>query len=427
LKVIPVGEPTANIGIEAFNVRPYLDDSLTYAVFVAVHNASDQPHKATLFLYANEKGRGVDDFIDPARLLGSYSLDLPANGSVQRIIDDVKFPGSRLAARVAIATDDPTRDAFPRDDVALALVPERKKLAVALVTEGNLFLNATLFVRENVALTTLSPAEYKGPEGFDVVVVDGVDVPMTAPGNYFVIAPAPGGPFEVEGLVKEPQLARLDKKHPLARFVKLADLNILEAEKVKTARGDAVVAAAGGGVPLLFTRDDAETGARYVVMTFDVRKSLLPMSYAFPLLMVNVLGYFHPEAAGLLVPNRAGVELSLPMALEGDDVAVAGPADAPTVHARRLGGRVHLAADRIGVYELSTAKDDKRQAVAVNLMDPEESEVSPQDQGAEPWVAPPPVLLETDPWLSNVWRLLLLIALGVVALEWLTWHRRWTL
>lgn len=446
LRIVPVAAPAdarANVGIDAFNVRPYLDDSLTYAIFYAVRNDTDRRLPATLFLYANDAGRSVDDFVQPHRVVASYALDLPPRGRVEAVIDHVKFEGSRLAARVQIAPSDPARDVFPRDDVAFALVPERKRLAVQLVTDGNLFLNATLFVRENVALTTVAPADYRGPEGFDVTIVDGAAVDMTRPGNYFVVDPRPGGPFAIEGALREPQLARFDRRHPIARHLKLIDLNILEAAHVTRARGDEVIAAAAGGAPLLMTRVDAEGGRRFVALTFDLKKSLLPMNYAFPLLVVNVLSWFHQEADGLLEPNRAGVELSLPLTLRDGPITVRGPDDAGEVRARRVGDRVHLAVDRVGVYELTVARppdarvedaedddDDARAAVAINLMDPDEGQIAPRlgddDAAAEPWAAPPPVVREDDPWLASFWRVLLLAALALAAVEWLTWNRRVT-
>ncbi|TNF28184.1 MAG: VWA domain-containing protein [Deltaproteobacteria bacterium] len=427
LRVVPVGAPGANVGIAAFNVRPYLDDSLTYAIFYKVQSDADRPLKATLFLYANDAGRSVDDFVDPARVVGSYALELPPHGAVEAVIDDVKFSGSRLAARVHIDPNDPTRDVFPRDDVAFALVPERKVLKVQLVSDGDLFLNAALLVRENVDLVTRTPAEYTGPEGFDVTIVANVNVDMSRPGSYFVVNPQPGGPFEITGEVAEPQVDRVNAKHPIARHLAFVDLNIQRATKITRERGDERVASAGAA-PILFTRTEAVEGGerRFVVLSFDLRQSLLPMNYAFPLLVVNVLSWFHQEAAGLLQPNRAGTELSLAFPLPGSAVSVVGPADAGHVDARVVGGRVHLAADRVGVYELSTEADGARFPVAINLMDPAESRVSPREVEYPVWEAPAPVVLDEDPWLSSVWRILLLAALALVLLEWLTYHRRVT-
>jgi len=461
LRVLPVGEATANVGVTAFNVRPYLDDSLTYAVFFAAHNATDRPLRATLTLYANDRGRSVADFVAPHRIVGSHAVDLPAHGVVERVIDHVKFEGSRLAARLTLAPDEPVRDVFPRDDVAFALVPERRQLAVQLVTTGNLFLYATLFVRENVTLSAVTPDAYRGPEGFDVTIVDGASVDLSRPGAYFLIDPAPGGPFEIVGVAREPQITRTDRGHPLLRHLKLADLNILEASHIRPARGDEVVAAAGN-VPILLVRDDPETDRRFVVLAFDIRKSLLPMSYAFPLLVVNVLNTLFPEDDGLIRPHRAGEALSLPSRLEGEGpLRVEGPADAPPAHARRAADRVLLSATRVGVYEvrgevgfINHGGTGTRRGHGEGLEDEEEGPGAGLERGGEGegdvmpvainlgadvvglgvaprgdypiWEPPDAPTLTDDPWHADLWRVLLLAALALVAVEWLTWNRRWT-
>ncbi|MFO0749404.1 MAG: VWA domain-containing protein [Myxococcota bacterium] len=443
-----------NLGIGAFNVRPYLDDSLTYAAWYEVRNDTAREVKAQLFLYANPDGRSESDFIDPANLVQTVALTLPAHGVVRDVATDVKFSGSRLCARLATDSRDPTRDVFPRDDVAFAVVPPRRMMNVQLVTPGNLFINAALFLRENVKLTVVAPDEYKGPEGFDVTVVDGVDVDLTKGGNFFVLGPQPGGAFPVTGVVKEPQPARVDQKHPLARFVKFVDLNILEAPIIATEKGDQVVVAAQNGAPLLFARRvvpaDGGPASQIVVLTFDIRKSLFPMSYAFPLLVVNTLNWFYQDPEGLLKPNRAGVPLSLPFPFEGKQLTVTPPAGVAPPVARRVGDRVQLTAPRLGIYDIAAqsaeatpapdpaaapAKPDATKpatpaelAVAVNLLSPEESQVSARPEAKyATWVAPTRVeRAEENPWLANVWRTLLLAALAVVVLEWLTWHRRVT-
>jgi hypothetical protein len=441
LRVIGVGEDGDNVGIQAFNVRPYLDDSLTYAIFYAIRNETDRAVNATLFLYANESGQSVADFVDPSRIVASYALELPANGVLEDVVDEIKFDGSRLAAKIVVDPGDATEDIFARDDVAFALVPPRRTLSVQLVTEGNLFLHATLFVRENVEFVTIKPAEYTGPEGFDLTIVDDASVPMDKPGNYFIINPKAGGPLDVTGTVNEPQPVKVKKTHAIARGLTFADLNILRMARVKKVRGDEVVVAAADGAPILMTRVDDEGQRRFVALNFDLRESLLPMNYAFPLLMVNVLSWFYQEADGLVKPNRAGVDVSVDAGALPDTGAgtspvlrVLGP-PGPAALARQVGRRIHMTADRIGIYEVLPESpplvEDAEAApmalsIAVNLMSARESQIAPQAAEYAAWTAPEVMVIEDDPWLSKFWRVLLLIALGLVMIEWLTWHRRVT-
>ena len=185
------------------------------------------------------------------------------------------------------------------------------------------------------------------------------------------------------------------------------------------------VVGAQGGTPLVFTRVDRPGNRRFAVLSFDVRQSLLPLNYTFPLMVVNVFNWFYQEEDALLQPNRAGVELSVPLALSGEKLAVKTPTVAHPVNARRIADRVHFSADRIGIYELSTETSEDIQAIAINLMDEAESQMKPR--GDYPaWTPPPLYVKKVDPWLDHLWRVLLLIALGILTVEWFTYHRRWT-
>jgi len=440
LSAIAVGTAADNLGIEAFNVRPYPDDSVTYVAWYAVRNETARVVRANLFLYANPVGMSEADFAVPARLVHTEPLALAPGATLQDDIDELKFPGSRLFAKVSVDSSDPTRDAFARDDIAFAVVPERRTLAVQLVSDGNLFINAALFLRENVELTTRTAAEYTGPEGFDVTVVDAVAVDVSKPGNYFVIAPRPSPTFEVKGMLTAPVVAKVDTKHPLARNVSFADINALETPAYVLAKKDEVVVTAQGGVPLLFTRtlNDAGGTRRFVVLAFDLRQSLLPMNYAFPILVVNAISWFWQDAEGLLQPNRAGVSLSLALPGTGNDLTVAGPGGA-SVPARRVGERVHLTASQLGIWQVSDASEKAdggdvtgksgagATAFAVNLLSPEESRIAPVTADYPTWVAPTFQEAHENPWLRDFWRVLLLAALALVMVEWVTWHRRVTI
>jgi hypothetical protein len=443
LHAFPIGGAADNIGIESFNVRPYLDDRLAYVAFYALRNEAARPVPASLFIYANPKGSSEADFAAPQRLIHTERVVLPANDTLRGHIQELKFAGSRVFARLVVDSADPMRDAFPRDDVAFAVVPERKTLNVQLVSDGNLFLNAALFLRENVKLTTVTPADYRGPAGYDVTVVDGAEVDLEQPGNYVLFAPPPSKSLVVKGVLSAPEITKVDKKHPLSRHVGFADVNALEALVYAPEKKDEVVVSAQGGVPLVFARTvpDPKGARRYVVVAFDLRKSLFPMSYGFPIFVVNALSSFSAEAEGLVQPNRAGVPLALELVAQAQDgpasgtqeagaIAVRGPdldaaaAAAAGIAARRVGDRVHVTLPRLGIWELGNGPSAV--PVAVNLLSPDESRIVPRPPELAAWAAPvfePP---KENLWLRDFWRVLLLVALAVVVVEWATWHRRVT-
>ncbi len=424
LKAINVGGQGVNIGLESFNVRPSIDDSLSYTVFYGVQNESDQTLKAQLTLYASEEGRAAADFMEDANLISSHPIELAPRQRTTGILKDIHFPGSRILAQVELSAPQ-SDDILEADNIAFALVPERRKLKVQLVSPGNLFLHASLFVRENIDFEEVESPNYQGPEGYDVTIVDGVSADMSKPGTYFVLNPQPGGPFEVNGTIDEPSLGKVNRSHALVHKLKLVDLNIVEAADVTRQKSDVVVASTKSGKPLIFTRFDATGKRRFVVFTFDIRKSLLPFNYAFPLLVVNVFNHLFEEEAALLKPSRAGTELSLPSILKGQELSVLGPANAGRVQARKIGNRVHLYADRVGIYEIETAESESAETIAMNLMSPQETKIG--SLGGYPAWEPEAIVERVEnPWLEEFWRILILVALFFFSIEWFTYHRRLT-
>ena len=131
----------------------------------------------------------------------------------------------------------------------------------------------------------------------------------------------------------QPRVRRVDRTHPVGRGLSLVDLGIEEATRYAGRRGDRVVVEGPRGLPLVFQREVRDNNQRFVVVAFDVRKSLLPLRYAFPLLMVNILDALHPQPAGLLPTHRAGQSLSLETTLPPGLLQVRGPESA-TVRAR---------------------------------------------------------------------------------------------
>jgi len=425
LHINVVATASGNVGIEALNVRPHLDDSMRYSVYCAIRNETDHALDATVLLYANEQGLSPEDFISAAYVVSSFPLRLSPREVSSHLLEDISFSGSRLAARVVLSAGAPVADRLPGDDVAVALVPPRRRLRVQLVSEENLFVQAALLLRKNVDFQVTAPGEYKGPAGYDLTILDRIDADLSAPGDFLLFQPPPSELFQVQESVKEPQVRRVVRSHPVGRGLSLVDLGVEEATRYVRQRGDQLVVEGSGGVPLVFQRDRPEAGQRFVVVAFDVRRSLLPLRYAFPLLMVNILDALHPQPIGLLPTHRAGTALSLATTLPPGPLQVRGPEGA-VAQARWIGDRVLMSSDRAGIYEIWNDAAEAPMQVALNLMEPEEVNIDPR--GTYPLWSPPPAARPEDvPWPGVPWRALLVFALIGVVVEWWTWNRGMTL
>jgi len=185
----------------------------------------------------------------------------------------------------------------------------------------------------------------------------------------------------------------------------------------------AVVAgdAAGESSPLLFAGET--DGRRVAVLTFDLHRSDLPLQVAFPLLLANLIGWLAPGSGGDLptqVTPGAAVSLALPPDVAA--VTVTRP-DGTSARLAPEGGWVAFAdTAQLGVYHMAWGGDASAH-FAVNLFAPAESDVRPAeslpltgvgdtDQGQRPQQA-------RREW----WRPLAWVALALLMVEWLVYHR----
>jgi hypothetical protein len=433
-----------NVGIVAFNVRRYLANRLDYEVFVEVENFGRQPQRRSLSLYAD--GELVD--VRPVSL---------APGQRLRLLPKLGSSGRRLEARLGPpASDRPAAgaaasagtDRFALDDRAHALLPERRRVKLLLVSRGNLFLEGALFSNDNLWIdetrkyARISPAEWK-PElarQYDVVVFDGVTPESGAElaGNFLYLAPPlppapgseppPGAPFAVERVEKRPFITETADSHAALRWVTLSDVNISQSAIFKLEPGD-VALASSFRAPVIAARQRQVAGGtrRVVAFGFDLRRSDLPMRVAFPVMLINTVDWFLGEDSDLLATHRTGQVLTLPLQVtQADKVLVEDPrGQTRTVSIED--GRISFYARHVGLYQVRTqAKGPVVAQVAVNLASPAESRIATPTEAmlAGHKLAAPEgfvVVVKTELWAS-----LLLVALGLSLVEWATYNRRVT-
>src|SRR5262249_22532538 len=124
-RFVPVGQSGKNLSISEFSVRRYPLDKARYEVMLEIANANDEPADVELEL----SGDGV--VVDVTR------LRLGAHERLPRYYQDLAGASRSLTARIKAA---PGIDELPADDVAYALLPERRRARILLVTSGNTYL-----------------------------------------------------------------------------------------------------------------------------------------------------------------------------------------------------------------------------------------------------------------------------------------------
>jgi hypothetical protein len=220
LSYVPIGKAKGkNVGVTEFSVRRYPLDKSRYEVMLEVTNTGDDPEDVEVTLL------GDGQLVDLTRLRLQPGERLP------RFYPNLSGASRTLEAKIALPGG--ARDDLPADDHAYALLPERRRAKVLVVSPGNLYLQAALLLDEFLDVTTVTPEVYartvaaSGTTKVDVVIFDRV-TPVEPPrANALYLDPrGPGSPVKVGEELTQPGFDKIDRKHPVVRFLALEDVNI---------------------------------------------------------------------------------------------------------------------------------------------------------------------------------------------------------
>lgn len=445
VRYLGVGTRAENVGIVAFNVRRYIANKASYEVFIEVQNFGSEPARRQLALYNGETAIEVKPLeLAPGQRVREIYRELPGGESTLRAS---LRPGEGPGAD--------TSDPFPLDDQAWALLPARKKQSVLLVTRDNLYLEGAMLVYDNIEVYKATPAEYDADPArtihnadtgrpFDAVVFDDHTPAVTPPSPVHLLYFNPAGehsPFAIRGPVPRPRVTETADEHPVMRWVQLSDVNFdtASAFAADRARGDVVLAR--------YVRDGiavARREARRKIVAFgwSLAGTDLTLRVAFPLLLVNTLDWFAGDDADLVTTYTTGQRFHIPLdgLLDVREVTVVDPAGV-TTPAPVVDSKATFYGRRVGLHQIIAYPPDQPAPpagapdlreplaafeLAANLGSPTESSIAPAQDlvlGGRTLAAP-----ESFPVSARreLWVYLVLAVLALLALEWVTYHRRIT-
>jgi uncharacterized membrane protein len=404
LRWIGIGRRGQNVAITNLSVRQAYFGAFDYQAFVSLVNYT--PRAQTFPFTLEVDGQPIAE--------RAVTLEPDVRRSI--VVPFRHQGGGTVVARLNIDDD------LPADNTAWAVLPPPRKIAVTLVSPGNLFLEKVLRTDPQVALEVKTPDQYQGGMGeADVVVLDSASPIRVGPGRFVFVNTVPGDvPLEVLGRLERPAVMDWDRSHPVMRHVEFAKVTIEDALRIRPlAAGRPLVEAVGG--PLLYALEEQDRKAIFI--GFDLFKTDFPLRVAFPLILSNSLRWLHP--AGLdqsSLQLAAGQPILLPVAHGVTSATVVTP-NGRTVKAPVTRGLVSFTeTDEVGLYTLSTARGDVR--LAVNLMDADESNVAPR-----PLPAPPPEGATPTPAVPiqrELWPFFVMLALLLLVLEGVLYWRRQT-
>ncbi len=417
LSYVSVGEGSRNVAITGFAVRRYPLDKSRYEVLLEVTNTSDEASDVDMELY------GDGNLTDIVR------LKLAPKETLSRFYPNLSGADRTLEARIKIRGQ---QDLLPADNHAFALLPERRRARIQLVTKGNMYLEAALLLDEYLEVVHVDPDKYPGEGSFDVTIFDGVAPAVRdGSGSIFYLNPTKDEhtPFKLGDKLKSGKryplgFDEIDTKHSISRHLTLGDVNIAKARALEGSKKDKAIAKSFKGTLLL---SGTRKGRKFVALGFDVRHSDLVLRIAWPLLVLNTINFFLEEDSSYISSFRTGVVWSIPASLTAKTAMLSLPNGSDRVVPIKDGRAVFMG-QVAGFYKLKLEEQEDATPTmfAANLSDPAESAITPVKELSVNGKKAGAVAGFKVGVRRELWVYFLLIVMGISALEWLSYHRRVT-
>ncbi|MDW8104188.1 MAG: VWA domain-containing protein [Armatimonadota bacterium] len=398
-----VGEDAPNAGIVAVDLREERDAPGRFSLFSLVRHNAQQERRYTVELW-----RG-DNLVD------AQEVTVPPRAEAPVLFRQLVPSDQPEELRVRLDV----RDALVSDNTAYAVLHPVRALKVLLVSKGNLFLETALNLDPRTQVTKTSSPPVDSASRYDVVVFDNL-VPTSPPeGNAVFIGKVPAW-FPVVSLqpVENSIVVDWHHTHPVMRYVDLASVRLSRATPVLPQAGTETLAeVAEGAVMVALQKADQ----RWLLVTFDVTESDLPLRVAFPVMMLNALRWLTAPAEstekGAVVAGGLAV---IPVPGQLEKVSVRLPEGKVVEVSAQEGAAPFEETWQTGFYRCV----ETGYLFAVNLAQREETDllvrahVSSQEASGTAGLRKVLARREWWQWLAGV-------LLGLLVLEWVMYHRRW--
>jgi hypothetical protein len=340
---------------------------------------------------------------------------------------------------------------MPRQSKVLVVTPGSDALVLALKTdEVQKIANVTLVEPEY--LETKAYQDQAADGSYDVIIFDQC-APKTMPASSTLFIgslpppPADAPPAPAEGEPSAPPTDRwqaseeatspividVNQVHPLTQLVQMGNVRILYATPLKGPLGTVnLIDTDAGSVYAIGPRGGYEDAVLGFGLTHKAADGTTefntdwPRRRSFPVFIMNALKYLGGVRTSLAAPNiLPGSPVVLRAATPVANLIVSSPrGDRFEVPRDAAGNYIFTRSDELGVYEVREGTGTKvAQQLAVNLFDTRESDLRPAEKleiGYEEVQAQQAKRTSRQ----ELWKWLLLGAIGVLILEWYIYNRR---
>ncbi|MBZ0300786.1 MAG: VWA domain-containing protein [Anaerolineae bacterium] len=408
---IPVGQSSDNIAITALATRS---------------RAGQPPQLFTQITnYGGQDAEIVYSLTVDGDLFASEFYTVPANDNISLVSEQLPTGFRIVEASLTNPAASTIPDYLPVDNQAWTVASDTATRRVLLMTPGNLFL-------EQVLRSLPSAEGFRGnldrglpQQPYDLYIFDHW-LPATLPdGDLLIINPPRStdlftvGP-EIDNAANI-QVARNDVR---TQFLDFDSVSILAFNTISDIDWATPLVTADGG-PLVLAGD--VDGRQVAIFTFDLHNSDLPLQITWPVLMANLMEWFSPQSV-ISIPNglTVGDSLVVRPSLTAQAVAVQMPDGTPRELPVDRQNIVFAETDQVGLYTLEILENGavtQQQPFTVNLFDPRESDITPQQTLQMGTTTVTPGARE-EVGQVEFWPLIALAALAILLLEWIIYQRR---
>jgi Ca-activated chloride channel homolog len=412
VEYVPVGSNGGNVAITALATRSL--GGATPQLFTQITN------------YGDEEAEIIFDLTVDGEILTAQRYTIPAAGTVPLVSDSLPADFAVIEAGLTPASGSETRDFLTVDNTAWAVFDRSDVTQALVISGGNVFVDRVLGSLPTVRHLNASPDQGIPQREFDLYVFDSYLPPRLPEGDLLIINP----PESVAGLfglgAENEQTAnpRVLTNDDRTAFLDFGSVNIRAFRPLTDAPwAEPLVTVDGGGVLYAGEID----GRQVAVLTFALGESDLPLQIAFPIMMSNLLDWYRPEAAAFAqTAVRVGESLPIRPPATADRVRVTKPDGDRREFDVLSDTFIYADTDQLGIYEVelfSGSNELQSAAFAVNLFDPNESDIAPRGAVQLGGEEVTPAVRE-ELGQREFWQWFALAALLVLMLEWLIYHRR---
>ena len=321
-----------------------------------IANYSEKDKVVSVSLLVNNKVFDAKDIEVKAKdITNVYWNNLPQNAQIiQSVIDE--------------------EDLLAGDNIAYDVINMSERDKVLFVSEGNVFIEKTLTLFENVESYKAEPGGLESFEGYDLYIFDGF-LPNELPrdGSILIFNPSENEVFKKTDNVELPVIQ--ESEHELMNYISDYSFSIAKADVFEVPLwAESVLECNKGTIAFagLYNK------RRISVWGFDIYNSDIALKTVFPVMMTNTIEWLIPsniQNSGKLIPGQA-IEFNLnPIAKKA---VIKTPSDKLLDIAPPFPAHAFEKTEEIGAYTLiqETEEENKEYLFVVNPPVETESDLS---------------------------------------------------